>query len=282
MDDNILKVIEKYNGKQGALISMLEEIQNIYGYLTEDALRTLSANTNYSLVDIYGVSTFYKAFSLKPRGKHLILVCSGTACHVRGAPKIVREFEQQLGICAGQTTLDKQFTIETVNCLGACALGPTVVIDGHYFSHVTKDKVKGIVNKALEGLDKIDVKNDKRIFPIQLSCSVCKKSLMDTDYVIDGYPSIHLNITSIGKKGWLRLSSLYGSCNKASEFEIPSDTVVRFFCPQCKKELLGFSNCPECNAPMASMYIYDNCTYEVCTQGGCKGHMLNLNQISLA
>ncbi|MBN2534856.1 MAG: NAD(P)H-dependent oxidoreductase subunit E [Spirochaetales bacterium] len=280
-NNNLMTLLEKTDMAKGRLISVLEKIQTMYGYLPEDVLRTLSDKTGHSLVDIYGVATFYRAFSLKPRGKHLVLVCLGTACHVRGARKIAEEFQQLLGINAGETTPDKEFTIETVNCLGACALGPTVVVDGHYFSHVTVKKVRGIINKTLEGLDTIDIKTDKRIFPVKVCCSVCRQSLLDSSYLIDGYPSIHLNRAYNGKRGWFRLSSLYGSFNSASEFEISPDSLYSLYCPHCKKELLEVSQCPECNAPMASMLIKNECTIEVCTRSGCRGHMMNLNQINI-
>ena len=276
-NENILKILEKNNGTQGGLILVLEEIQTVCGYLPEDALRIVADRTDNSLVDIYGVATFYRAFSLKPRGKHIILVCLGTACHVRGAPKIVDGFEQQLGIKVGETTLDKEFTLEAVNCLGACALGPTVVVDGHYFSHVTLSKVKGIINKIIEGLDKIDIKTDKRVFPVEASCSLCNHSLTDPTYLIDGHPSICLTVSLDRKKGWLRLSSLYGSHNFASEHEIPPDSLSHYFCPYCSKELLSILNCPECGELMAAMSVCDGFTVHVCTRGGCKGHMLDLN-----
>lgn len=278
---NLYTLLENTGNTKGKLISLLEEIQKMYGYLPEDTLRTLAEKTGHSLVDIYGVATFYKAFSLKPRGKHLVMVCLGTACHVRGAPKIVEEFKQQLGVGAGETTPDKEFTVETVNCLGACALGPTVVVDGHYFSHVTRKKVKGIITRTLEGLDKIDIKTDKRIFPVKVCCSVCRQSLLDSSYLIDGYPSIHLNIAYDSRKGWIRLSSLYGSYHSQAEYEIPLDSLSGFYCPHCKKELLSLSQCPECNAPMAAMLIKDGCTVEICTRWGCRGHMMNLYQINM-
>ena len=135
---DISGILEKHTENRGRLIAILEEIQAEHGYLPETLLRKVSDQTGYSIVDVYGVATFYRSFSLKPRGKHLIFACLGTACHVRGAPRVVEEFERQLGIKAGQTTEDKEFTLETVNCLGACALGPVVVIDGHYFSQVRK------------------------------------------------------------------------------------------------------------------------------------------------
>jgi NADH-quinone oxidoreductase subunit E len=149
---DILRILEKHTKDRGGLIAILEEIQAEYGYLPEKALRIVSDETGRSLVDIYGVATFYRSFSLEPRGKHLICACLGTACHVRGAPRVVEEFERQLDIEAGQTTADKEFTLETVNCLGACALGPIVVVDNHYFSNVDTAKVKHILEKVRAGL----------------------------------------------------------------------------------------------------------------------------------
>lgn len=132
----------------GGLIGTLQAIQAREGYLSEEALRALSSRTGRSLVDIYGVATFYRSFSLKPRGRHLIYACLGTACHVRGAPRIAEELERRLGIKAGQTTPDGEFTLETVNCLGACALGPVVVVDGRCFPNVHASGVGAILAKA--------------------------------------------------------------------------------------------------------------------------------------
>jgi NADH-quinone oxidoreductase subunit E len=149
---DILSILNKHAGHRGGLIAILEEIQAEHGYIPEKALRIVSETTGRSLVDIYGVATFYRSFSLEPRGKHLICACLGTACHVRNAPRIVEEFERQLGIKAGQTTADREFTLETVNCLGACALGPIVVADNHYFSNVAMAKVKHILEEVRTGL----------------------------------------------------------------------------------------------------------------------------------
>lgn len=146
--EEIKKIIEAHEGEQGSLISILEDIQETYRYLPEEALRMVARMTGRSLVDIYGVATFYKAFSLKPRGKHLISVCLGTACHVRSAPDIVNEFKKQLGLQPGETSEDREFTLETVNCLGTCALGPTVAVDGRYFAKVKPKDVKKIINAA--------------------------------------------------------------------------------------------------------------------------------------
>lgn len=146
--DEILSIVDKHEDDRGGLISVLEDIQAKYSYLPPEALKLVADATGRSLVDVYGVATFYKSFSLKPRGKHLCLVCKGTACHVRGAPRVEEEFTRQLKIRAGETTPDKEFTLETVNCLGACALGPVVVVDGHYFSNVRSTRVKPIIEKT--------------------------------------------------------------------------------------------------------------------------------------
>ena len=129
--DEISTMTNKDDSTKEGLISVLEKIQAKYSYLPEDALRAVAEETGRSLVDIYGVATFYRGFSLKPRGKHLVSVCLGTACHVRGGPAIAEEVQRQLDIKTGETTSDNEFTLETVNCVGACALGPFVIADGH-------------------------------------------------------------------------------------------------------------------------------------------------------
>lgn len=115
-----------------SLISILSEIQDRYHYLPHPALVLLSETLNLPLSQIYSVATFYNAFSLKPRGAHLVRVCLGTACHVRGAPQVLDRLERKLDIHAGETTRDHNVTLETVNCLGACALGPITVVDNVY------------------------------------------------------------------------------------------------------------------------------------------------------
>jgi NADH:ubiquinone oxidoreductase subunit E len=146
--DRISAIIEKSKGSRGGLLAILQDIQASEGFLPGDALEKVARKTGIPLVDVYGVATFYRAFSLNPRGKHQITVCLGTACHVRGAQGIVDEFERRLGINRGETTSDGEFTLETVNCLGACALGPIAVVDGKYYSQVTVAKVRSIVDEA--------------------------------------------------------------------------------------------------------------------------------------
>ena len=276
-----LKIVEKHADEQGGIIAILEEIQAKYGYLPERALKFVAEQTGRSLVDIYGVATFYRAFSLKPRGRHLVSVCLGTACHVRGAPRVIEEFERQFKINRGETTPDKKFTLETVNCLGACALGPTVVVDGHYFSNVNSTKVGQIIEKTHLGLDMVRIKGDLRIFPIEVNCPRCNHSLMDAKYLIDDYPSIRVTMSFEQTHGWLRLSSLYGSYNVETEHEIPMGAVINFFCPHCHAELIGSSNCPECGMKMVPMIVRDGGMMQVCSRRGCKGHRLDLNGVNL-
>ncbi len=114
------------------LLAILTEIQERYHYLPHHALVLLSETLDIPLAQIYSVATFYNAYSLQPRGAHLVRVCMGTACHVRGAPRVLDRLESRLNIHAGETTRDRNVTLETVNCLGACALGPVVVTDNAY------------------------------------------------------------------------------------------------------------------------------------------------------
>jgi len=274
--DDLSHVLEKHNGQHGGLISILEEIQAAYGYLPRNILEELAEKTERSLVDIYGIATFYRTFSLTPRGKHLVSVCLGTACHVRGGPAIAEEISQQLGVNPGETTPDREFTLETVNCLGACALGPVVVVDGHYFPSVKRSQVKEILARARTGIDLIEVETDQRVFPVEVSCSRCNHSLMDSDFVVDGRPGIRITISFGNKHGWLVLSSLYGSYKVRSLHEIPEDTIVNFFCPHCHSQLIGGTRCVECEAPMVPMIVKGGGVVQICSRKGCKGHLLDV------
>lgn len=274
----IFRIVEKHGQDRGTLIAALEEIQTAYGYLPEQALRIVADKTGCSLVNVYGVATFYRTFSLKPRGKHLICACLGTACHVRGAARIVEELENQLGIKSGETTPDKEFTMETVNCLGACALGPVLVLDGHYYPKVRKSQVGQLLQEARKGFEKTDVDRDERIFPVEVSCSRCNHSLMDKTVAIDGYPSILVNTSFGNKHGWLRLSSLYGSYSISTEHALQADIVMELSCPHCRKELAGTWKCPMCGSPMAPMSVRGGGMLQICERLGCQGHMLDLNR----
>jgi len=145
--DRIEDIIMSYGGSPDLLISILQDVQSECHYLPEYALRQVARSLDLPLIQVYGVATFFKAFSLKPRGKHLVNVCLGTACHVRGAPAVLEEMGRQLGIKSGETTEDMQFTLESVNCLGACALGPIVVVDGEYHGQMNASKVRKTIAK---------------------------------------------------------------------------------------------------------------------------------------
>jgi NADH-quinone oxidoreductase subunit E len=257
------------------LIAKMERIQARYGCLPKEALESLSAETGRSLVDIYSVATFYRAFSLEPRGKHLISVCLGTACHVQGGPRIAETLSEKLCIGSGETTSDREFSLEVVNCLGACALGPVVVADGHYFSKVKVSDVAGILERTQKGLDLVEIETDDRIFPVEVSCARCNHSLMDPRHVIEGYPSIRVTVSFGRKHGWLALSSLYGSYKVASEYEIPTDEVVHVFCPHCHAEMIGGGKCSECGAPMVPMIVRGGGVVQICARKGCRGHALD-------
>ncbi|MDQ7779205.1 MAG: NADH-quinone oxidoreductase subunit NuoE [Planctomycetota bacterium] len=278
--EQIAAVLNRHKTHRGALISILEDIQAKHGFLPEDALRAVAKETGRSLVEIYGVATFYRGFSLKPRGKHIVSACLGTACHVRGAPSVVTELENQLRVKSGETTVDKEFTLETVNCLGACALGPIVVIDGRYFSNVSPAKVKKILEDASKGFDRVEKGADERVFPVVVRCPRCNHSLMDLKHKIDDHPSIRVTVSGGQQHGWLRLSSLYGSYNLESEFEVPLDAVLNFFCPHCHAELVGASNCVLCEAPMIPMIVRGGGIVQICSRHGCKGHMLDINGVN--
>jgi len=273
--EQIRRIVAKHREDRGGLIAVLQDIQTRHGYLREDALRLLAEATGRSMVDIYGIATFYRSFTLQPRGRHLIRACLGTACHVRGAPRVVEEFERQLGVKAGETTSDKEFTLETVNCLGACALGPVVVIDGHYFSKVRTPRVRHLLDQALAGFDE-EAGDEASRFAMEINCPRCNRSLMDDDFRIDERPSICCSVSFSGRHGWLRLSSVYGSSSIAAEHDIPLETVVRFFCPHCHGRLIGRTNCPTCEAPMVPMLIRGGGMVQICSRRGCGHRTLDL------
>ena len=144
--DEIERIINKNNAEKSALIAILFDIQAEYNYLPREALVYVARRLDIPLIQIYSIATFYKAFSLTPRGKHLLTVCLGTACHVRGAISVKEEIERKLGIIPGGTTENGEFSLETVNCLGSCALGPIVVVDGDYNGRMIAAKVKTLLD----------------------------------------------------------------------------------------------------------------------------------------
>jgi len=140
-------ILEKYRRDRSWLVSILQDVQTEFNYLPEDALRAISNSLEIPMTQVYSVATFFKAFSLEPRGKHLINVCVGTACHVRGAMRILEKIERDLGLKPGKTTEDMQFSLESVNCVGACALGPMVVVDDKYHGQMSTDKVNSLLKE---------------------------------------------------------------------------------------------------------------------------------------
>jgi NADH-quinone oxidoreductase subunit E len=149
----VVKAIQLHKHERGPLVSVLQDINKDLGYLPPEALRMVSQRLQIPLSRVYHVATFYTAFSLVPRGEHIIKVCLGTACHVRGAPRILESLEETLEVKAGQTTEDMKFTLETVNCLGACALSPVIVIDSKYYGNMTLKKLDKIITQYHVGTE---------------------------------------------------------------------------------------------------------------------------------
>jgi len=140
-------IVSEYGGNRDCLIQILQDIQAEDRYLSEEALRIVADEMGLPLVQVYGVATFFKAFTLKPRGEHTVCVCLGTACHVRGAPSVLDEAKRQLGIKPGETREDMKYSLDTVNCVGACALGPIVVVDGKYHGQMSPGRLKKVLKK---------------------------------------------------------------------------------------------------------------------------------------
>ncbi|MBN2620213.1 NADH-quinone oxidoreductase subunit NuoE [candidate division WOR-3 bacterium] len=145
--ETVYKIIDRYPEGGHSVIQVLQDIQNEFNYLPRERLVEVSQVLRIPLSRLYSIATFYSAFSLNPRGKHVVTVCMGTACHVRGAAAILSEFERKLGVKPGQTTNDKKYTLETVNCLGCCAIGPIVVFDKRYIGEFKLDQVDKLLKE---------------------------------------------------------------------------------------------------------------------------------------
>jgi NADH-quinone oxidoreductase subunit E len=141
------EVLGRYEGERGSLIPILQDVQDIFGYLPKEALSYVSERLNLPLSRIYGVLTFYSQFYLEPRGRNTIKLCLGTACHVRGAPRVLRKLEELLEIKEGETTRDLKFTLETVRCLGTCFLAPVMMINQNYYGKLTPQRVEKILKE---------------------------------------------------------------------------------------------------------------------------------------
>ncbi len=139
------KILQKYKGEHGVLIPVLQEAQAVYGYLPERVLEEISRQLDIPLARIYGVATFYAQFRLTPMGKHVVRVCTGTACHVAGAERLSDTLQDLMGVAPGETTDDGLFTLETVACLGCCSLAPVIMIDDETFGRLNDKAVRRII-----------------------------------------------------------------------------------------------------------------------------------------
>lgn len=143
----LLEIIAKHKGKRGALMPIMQEAQDLYGYLPYQIQKVISDETGIPIEKIYGVATFYAQFSMSPKGKYVISVCLGTACYVKGSGAILEEVEKILNIKDGECTADGKFSIETCRCVGACGLAPVMIVGGEVYGKVTPDMVQGILDK---------------------------------------------------------------------------------------------------------------------------------------
>ena len=143
----LLEVIAKYKGQKGALMPIMQEAQDIYGYLPYQVQKIISDETGIPIEKIYGVATFYAQFSMSPKGKYIVSVCLGTACYVKGAGKILEEVEKSLGIGDGECTADGKFSLEVCSCVGACGLAPVMIVGGDVYGKMTPDRGAGVLAK---------------------------------------------------------------------------------------------------------------------------------------
>ena len=143
----LLEVIAKYKGMKGALMPIMQEAQEIYGYLPYQVQKIISDETGIPIEKIYGVATFYAQFSMSPKGKYVVAMCLGTACYVKGAGAVLEEIEKVLGIEDGGCTPDGKFSLEVCRCVGACGLAPVMIVDGDVYGKMTPDRVAGILAK---------------------------------------------------------------------------------------------------------------------------------------
>jgi len=149
--ETVDRIIQQHNMQKNALIAMLQDVQNEFSYLPQDVLTYISRTMHVPLSRTYSLATFYRAFSLKPKGRHQVAVCLGTACHVKAAMKILEKFERKIGIKCGQTTPDLNFGLEAVRCLGCCGLAPVVTVGPELYGKVSLPKVDQIVKQYSKG-----------------------------------------------------------------------------------------------------------------------------------
>ena len=149
-EDKLAPIVERYSKHGGTVIGVLQDINEAYGYLPEESLRDVSKQIDVPLSTLYSLATFYTSFRLEPMGKYHVCTCVGTACHVKGAPFVVETIERELKIKAGETTEDGRFTLDTVNCLGACALAPLVVVNEEYYGKMDQKKATKVLKTYQE------------------------------------------------------------------------------------------------------------------------------------
>ena len=146
----LLDCIRSHSGEAGALMPVLHEAQEIYGYLPAEVQTVIAEELNIPLAEVYGVATFYSQFSFAPKGKHKISVCLGTACYVKGSDKVLEAIEKELRISCGECTPDKKFSIDSCRCVGACGLAPVMIVDGEVYGRLTAKDVAGILDKYMK------------------------------------------------------------------------------------------------------------------------------------
>lgn len=154
--EKIQSTIDRYQEGQISLVGVLQDVSSLFGYLPEETLRDIAREIDVPISTFYSLVTFYNSFRLEPIGKKHVCVCTGTACHVRGAERVLDTMERELDLEAGQTSDDLEFTLETVNCLGACALGPLVTVNGEYHGNIDQKKVHKLVRKIRKKTEDAD------------------------------------------------------------------------------------------------------------------------------
>lgn len=145
------EIIEQTPNKKGALIPVLQKVQKVYGYVPEESIERIADGLHVYPADVYGVLTFYSQFKLKPRGEYIVRVCCGTACHVKGSDRIAEDLITKLKVAVGETTEDRRFTLETVACVGACALAPVVIVNEDVHAKMTSDEARKMITSLQKG-----------------------------------------------------------------------------------------------------------------------------------
>ena len=153
--EDVEGIINHWGPKPASLLQIMLDINHKYHYLPRESLDVVSKRLGMPISQVYGVANFFKVFSLTPRGRSIMHVCTGTACHVKGTPKLLDRLKQDLGLNPGDTTEDLALTLETVNCVGACASAPVVVIDGHTYADVTPNQISKLAKEAIEKKEEV-------------------------------------------------------------------------------------------------------------------------------